>query len=178
MTDHPLTGRHPAGRAGPAPDEALIRLLHDQHAGPLLGFVLRLVDGDRRRAEAVVEQTLVQAWRNVQHLDADPAALRPWLVAVARRITAQGAGGERASGPQAVPDVDELARALRLMAVSEALDDLTAAHREVIVETYLKGRTANAAAAALGVPSETVRSTLFYALRSLKLALDERGVTT
>ncbi|MZD05418.1 RNA polymerase subunit sigma, partial [Streptomyces sp. SID5785] len=54
---------------------------------------------------------------------------------------------------------------------------LTPAHREVLVETYFKGRTVNEAAETLGIPSGTVRSRVFYALRSMKLALQERGVT-
>ncbi|CAM5683708.1 RNA polymerase sigma factor OS=Streptomyces antimycoticus OX=68175 GN=SANT12839_040260 PE=3 SV=1 [Streptomyces antimycoticus] len=33
------------------------------------------------------------------------------------------------------------------------------------------------AAEVLGVPAGTVRSRVFYALRSLKLSLEERGVT-
>jgi RNA polymerase sigma-70 factor (ECF subfamily) len=35
----------------------------------------------------------------------------------------------------------------------------------------------NEAAETLGIPSGTVRSRVFYALRSMKLALEERGVT-
>ncbi|GAA0673839.1 sigma-70 family RNA polymerase sigma factor [Kitasatospora atroaurantiaca] len=185
VTDHPLTSRHPSGRPEPVPDEELIRLLHQEHAGPLLGFVLRLVGGDRQQAEDVVQETLVRAWRNAQRLDVDAGSLRPWLVTVARRIVIDGHRGRLArprevdsSHLEAVPAEDELDKALRLMAVSEALDDLTPAHREIIVETYLKGRTANEAADALGIPPGTVRSRVFYALRSLKLALEERGVTS
>lgn len=77
-----------------------------------------------------------------------------------------------------MPAEDELERALRLMTISDALDDLTDAHREVIVETYLKGRTVNEAAETLGIPAGTVRSRIFYGLRALKIALEERGVTS
>ncbi|CAM5594838.1 RNA polymerase sigma factor OS=Streptomyces albaduncus OX=68172 GN=FHS32_000048 PE=3 SV=1 [Streptomyces griseoloalbus] len=62
------------------------------------------------------------------------------------------------------------------MTLSDALDDLTPAHREVS-SRYFKGRTVNEAAQTLGIPSGTVRSRVFYALRSMKLALEERGVT-
>jgi RNA polymerase sigma-70 factor (ECF subfamily) len=63
------------------------------------------------------------------------------------------------------------------MTLSDALEDLTPAHREVLIETYFKGRTVTEAAETLGIPSGTVRSRVFYALRSMKLALEERGVS-
>src|SRR4051794_9464527 len=47
-----------------ARDEALMRPLYAEHAGPLLTFVLRLTGGDRQRAEDIVQETLLRAWRN------------------------------------------------------------------------------------------------------------------
>ncbi|MCP2312420.1 RNA polymerase sigma-70 factor (ECF subfamily) [Kitasatospora paracochleata] len=188
MAEHPRTWG-PSDRAarpsGAGTDEELMRALYRDHAGPLFGFVLRLVAGDRQRAEDVVQETLVRAWRNIDHLDAGQGNLRPWLVTVARRIVIDNHRSSRARPHEVdpaplelLPAEDELERALRLMTISEALDDLTEAHRTVIVETYLKGRTVNEAAALLGVPPGTVRSRIFYALRALKLALEERGVTS
>ncbi|MFJ1708267.1 sigma-70 family RNA polymerase sigma factor [Kitasatospora sp. NPDC088346] len=169
---------------GPGPDEELMRTLYRDHAGPLFGFVLRLVAGDRQRAEDVVQETLVRAWRNIHRLDVDHGSVRPWLVTVARRIVIDGHRSSLArprevdpSPLELLPAEDELEKALRLMTISDALDDLTHAHREVIVATYLKGCTVNEAAAELGIPAGTVRSRIFYALRALKIALEERGVT-
>jgi RNA polymerase sigma-70 factor (ECF subfamily) len=62
--------------------------------------------------------------------------------------------------------------------VTEALDSLSREHRAVIVETYYRGRSVAEAAAVLGIPPGTVKSRCYYALRALKLALAERGVTT
>jgi RNA polymerase sigma-70 factor (ECF subfamily) len=77
----------------------------------------------------------------------------------------------------AIPATDDIDRALQRMTISEALGDLTPAHREALVETYFKGRTVNEAAEVLRIPPGTVRSRVFYALRQLKLSLEERGVT-
>src|SRR5664280_940227 len=41
-----------------------------EHGVALFGFILRLVDGDRQRAEDVVHETLLRAWKH-------PAALHP-----------------------------------------------------------------------------------------------------
>lgn len=166
------------------PDDALMRALYEEHAGPLLAFVLRLVGGDRHRAEDVVQETLLRAWRNADHLRSTGGSLRPWLVTVARRIVIDGHRGRRARPQEvdatplhAVPAADEIDRALRMMTISDALADLTDAHREALVETYFKGRTVNEAAEVLRVPPGTVRSRVFYALRALRLSLEERGVT-
>lgn len=167
-----------------AQDDALIRALYDEHAAPLYAFVLRLVAGDRHRAEDVVQETLLRAWRNAEQLGRASGSVRPWLVTVARRIVIDGHRSRRARprevdpGPlESVPASDDIDRVLRTMMISEALGDLTEAHRQALVETYFKGRTVNEAAGVLGVPPGTVRSRVFYALRSLRLALEERGVT-
>lgn len=167
-----------------APDEELMRALYREHAGPLFAYVLRLVAGDRQRAEDVVQETLIRAWKNAARLGGATGSVRPWLVTVARRIVIDGHRSRRARPPEvdpspleAMPAEDEMDRALWLMTLSDALDELTPAHREALVETYFKGRTVGEAADVLGIPSGTVRSRVFYALRSMKLALEERGIT-
>ncbi|MFH9352089.1 sigma-70 family RNA polymerase sigma factor [Kitasatospora sp. NPDC017646] len=185
--DEVVTDEHPAGgsAAHGAADEELVRALYREHAGPLFTFVLHLVAGDRQRAEDVVQETLVRAWRNIHRLDPQADSLRPWLVTVARRIVIDDHRSARVRPHEVntealehLPAEDEIERALRMMTVGDALAELSPAHREVIVETYLKGRTAKEAAAELGIPAGTVRSRVYYALRSLRLALEERGVTS
>ncbi|HWG62214.1 MAG TPA: sigma-70 family RNA polymerase sigma factor, partial [Streptosporangiaceae bacterium] len=106
----------------------------------------------------------------------------PWLFAVARNLAVDGfrAGaarpqevGEAALGVLAVPD--EAARAVQSWAVAEAIRSLRPRYRRVLLETFYYGRSVTEVAAVLGIPAGTVRSRTFYALRALKLALEERG---
>jgi RNA polymerase sigma-70 factor (ECF subfamily) len=47
----------------------------------------------------------------------------------------------------------------------------------VVFETYFRGRTVQEAAEFLGLPVGTVKSRVYYALRALRIALEEQGVT-
>jgi RNA polymerase sigma-70 factor (ECF subfamily) len=181
--DGPSSG--PPEPAEPVPEEELMRALYREHAGALFAYVLRLVAGDRYLAEDIVQETLLRAWKSATRLDPSARSLRPWLVTVARRIVIDGHRSRQSRPPETspaaleqLPAQDELERSLRLMTISDALQDLSDAHREVLVETYFRGRTVNEAADELGLPQGTVRSRVFYALRALRNALEERGVTT
>lgn len=165
-------------------DEDLLRALFDEHAPALLAYALRLV-GDRGRAEDIVQETLLRAWRHPEALAAERGSPRPWLFAVARRIAVDG-HRRRSARPREVGDEalaalpaqgDEVDRALDSWLVADALSALTPAHREVLLHTYFSGRSVSEAAAVLGVPAGTVKSRTHYALQALRLALLERGVT-
>jgi RNA polymerase sigma-70 factor (ECF subfamily) len=165
-------------------DEAQLRRLWDDHAGPLLAFVLRLTGGDRGRAEDIVQETLLQAWRHPEALNPERGPIRPWLLTVARRVAIDHHRARQAR-PHEVGDDgladwltdDGIDQALERWLMADALASLAPAHREALLHTYYAGRTVTEAAVTLGVPAGTVKSRLFYGLRALKLALEERGVT-
>jgi RNA polymerase sigma-70 factor (ECF subfamily) len=77
--------------------------------------------------------------------------------------------------PATIPHIDA---ALTAWTVQQALASLTPEHRAVLGEVYYRGRSIGDAAAALGLPEATVKSRTYYALRALRLALDELGVDT
>lgn len=164
-------------------DEALVRTLYAEHAGPLLAYAMRLTH-DRYRAEDVVQETLLRAWRHSEALDAARGSLRPWLFTVARNLVVDQHRARRARPTEVsseallgVPAADELDRALQAWQIADAVATLSHEHRAVLIETYYRGRSVAEAAAALGIPAGTVKSRTFYALRALRLALEERGVT-
>lgn len=178
-----------AGLSGPgagnfrrtSSDDDLIRELYAEHAGPLLRYATHLMSGDRQRAEDVVQETLLRAWQHPGAIAGRPA--RPWLFAVARNIAIDSYRARKAR-PQEVgeaalemmPAPDEAERALESWAVADALATLRPEHRHALLETYYRGKSVAEAAGTLGIPAGTVKSRTFYALRALRLALEERGL--
>ncbi|MEP6463704.1 MAG: sigma-70 family RNA polymerase sigma factor [Frankiaceae bacterium] len=165
-------------------DADLIRALFAEHGSALLLYALRLLDGDRPRAEDLVQETLLRAWRHPDALAADRGAVRPWLFTVARHLAVDAHRARRARPVEvgdaalaAIPSDDVLDRALQAWQVADALATLGPDHRAVLLETYYRGRSVAEAAAVLGIPPGTVKSRTFYALRALRLVFEERGVT-
>jgi RNA polymerase sigma-70 factor (ECF subfamily) len=165
-----------------ARDEAIIRALYAEHGTALRSFAQRSL-GDRGKAEDVVQEAILRAWRGLDRLDPSAGSLRPWLFTVVRNLVVDEqrraaarprlAMADRTS-EQAEPDgVD---RVLEAWQVAEALERLRPDHRDAIVEAYYRGSSVREAAERLGVPEGTVKSRLFYGLRALRLALEEMGV--
>jgi RNA polymerase sigma-70 factor, ECF subfamily len=176
-----VNGNGQLGGRGAVADAELIRELYTEHGGPLLSYVQRLTGGDRQSAEDIVQETLLRAWRHPDALADRP--VRPWLFTVARNLVVDTYRARRArpaeTGDTAIallPAEDQADRVLESWAVADALSVLRTEHRQVLVETYYRGRSVAEAAAVLGIPAGTVKSRTFYALRALKLALEERGL--
>lgn len=161
----------------------LLRDMHGEHAAALWSFALRLTGGDRARAEDVVQETLLRAWRSPGVLTAPDRAARAWLFTVARNLTIDEWRSGRSTREIPTADPPEVVRddatdsLLQSWLVAEALTRLSADHRRVLVECFYRGRSVAEAARDLDVPQGTVKSRTHYALRALRLALEEMGVT-
>jgi RNA polymerase sigma-70 factor, ECF subfamily len=166
-------------------DEAeLLRALHAEHGEALHAHALRLVGGDRQRAEDLVQETLLRAWRHPEALDPELGSVRAWLFTTARHLAIDAWRRRSARVSEVVTDVlpeppadDETDRAVEAWTVAEALARLSAPHREVLIECFYRGRSVAEVANRLGIPAGTVKSRTHYALRSLRLVLEELGVT-
>ncbi len=174
-------GRVAAARQGRSTEDDLLRALHQAHGAALWSYVLRLVGGDRGRAEDVVQETLVRAWRHPEVLDGSRGSARGWLCTVARRIVIDEWRWASARPEVVTAEVPELdvpgfaERSADTAVVVAALKRISPEHREVLVEGYYRGASVAEASARLGIPPGTVKSRTHYALRALRLALEEIG---
>ncbi|MFE1752583.1 sigma-70 family RNA polymerase sigma factor [Streptomyces anandii] len=170
--------------AAASAEERALRDLYVVHGPALYSYVLRLLSGDTHRTEDIVQETLLRCWNKQNLVDDERMAVRPWMFRVARNLVID-AHRARAKRPQEVgagwvgdmgTEFDDVDRMLSSMVVQDALRTLTPAHRDVLRATFFAGHTTEQAASALGVPQGTVKSRVYYALRSLRTALERQGV--
>jgi RNA polymerase sigma-70 factor (ECF subfamily) len=159
-----------------------VRAVYAAHGPELYRFALRSL-GDRGLAEEAVQETFVRAWQAADRFDDALGSLRTWLFAIirnvvidlsrARAVRPALTADERRDEPVTVDD--DLERVLVAWQVEEALFKLSAEHRQALVEVHYKTRAYQDVAAELGVPVGTVKSRVYYALKAMRLALDELG---
>ncbi len=144
----------------------------------LMRFALKLTLGNKHRAEDIVQETLVRAWRHPEVIDGHAETIRPWLFTVARNVAIDlwrmqsrrddVIEDRPIDRPNPVQDIDQ---AMTAMEVRAALAELTPEHRQVVVEVYYLGRSVAEIAELFGIPEGTVKSRTYYALRQLKRLL-------
>jgi RNA polymerase sigma-70 factor (ECF subfamily) len=166
-------------------EDQLMRALHDEHAAALWAYCARMTAPDRARAQDVCQETLLRAWQHPDVLSKPPAAVRRWLFTVARNIVIDEWRYRRAhretvtaNPPDRPLEREETDQLLQSWVVADAVSRLSPEHRQVLHECYYQGRPVADAARRLGLPEGTVKSRTHYALRALRLALEEMGVTS
>ena len=165
-----------------ATGEAL-RELYRSYSGELLGFALNAL-GERGAAEEIVQEVFTRAWRHAERYDPARGSVRTWLYQIARhaiidmrrRASARPslAGGEPLFETAAAGDSIE--QAMLGWQVAAALERLTPEHRQMIRLAHFQGLSVREIAERCELPVGTVKSRTWYALRSLRLVLEEMGV--
>ncbi|HTE64478.1 MAG TPA: sigma-70 family RNA polymerase sigma factor [Solirubrobacteraceae bacterium] len=159
-----------------------MRALYRLYGGELYGFALNSL-GDRGTAEEVVQEVFLRAWRHSERYDPERAAVRTWLYQITRHaiIDARRRAAVRPGLPLHEPDADtpggaSLEQAMLGWQVAAALERLTPEHRQMIRMAQFRGLSMREIADHTGLPLGTVKSRTWYALRSLRLVLEEMGV--
>jgi RNA polymerase sigma-70 factor, ECF subfamily len=163
---------------GALTDERDVREAYAAHAAELYGFAVRSL-ADSGLAEEAVQETFLRAWRAGERFDPQIGSLRTWLFAILRNVVID-LGRARASRPGVAeggvePSVEPFDEALLSWQIEEAMRQIGEQHRQVLVETYYRGRPYAEVAAELGVPEGTVKSRVYYGLRALRVVLEEMG---
>lgn len=176
-------------------DETLLRQLHTDrgeeaarrlyraYGAELHGFAVNRL-GDRQLAEEVVQETFTRAWRGAEAFDPDRGSVRTWLYGIARNAVVD-CERHRARRPpvtrfdpseQDAPVNEPIEQALLRWQLQTAFERLTDEHREVLRLGHFGGLSVREIAEVTGLPPGTVKSRTYYAMQSLRLALEELEV--
>ncbi|HWM10918.1 MAG TPA: sigma-70 family RNA polymerase sigma factor [Solirubrobacteraceae bacterium] len=165
-----------------ATGEAL-RELYRAYSGELLGFALNAL-GERGAAEEIVQEVFTRAWRHADRYDPARGSVRTWLYQIARHaiIDMRRRASARPSLAPGEPlfetaaPGDSIEQAMLGWQVAAALERLTPEHRQMIRLAHFQGLSVREIAERCELPVGTVKSRTWYALRSLRLVLEEMGV--
>ncbi|GAB2962473.1 sigma-70 family RNA polymerase sigma factor [Streptomyces heilongjiangensis] len=183
-TGEPPHERHRVRDAGDTDGERFVRLIYDKHGSALVRFAARLLDGDRTRAEDVLQEAVIRAWRHIGLLgQQEEDGVRPWLFTVVRNLVIDDHRARLVRPVSTctlddvvVPVDDDVERTLMRQVVHDALDDLTPRQRQILHHMFFQDRSVAETAEVLGIAQGTVKSRTYSAVRALKLALHTRGV--
>jgi len=176
-TDVQLIQRVRADETGEA-----MRALYRTYSGELYGFALNAL-GERGAAEEVVQEVFTRAWRHAEAYDPTRGSVRTWLYQIARhaiidarRRAAARPGLAHDAGDDEAAGGATLEQAMLGWQVAAALERLTPEHRQMIRMAQFRGLTMREISEHTGLPLGPVKSRTWYALRSLRLVLEEMGV--
>ena len=171
-----------------AGDEDALETLYQRYGAACYRLARRILD-DPQFAEDVVQQVFLALWQGSGY---DPArgAISTWLLSITHHKTVDllrrenGRRGRltddqelleiQAAGPGPADQAWERLRAERTRA---ALRTLSAEHREVLLLAYYGGYTQREIANMTGLPLGTVKSRTLYAMRKLRVQLQEEATS-
>jgi RNA polymerase sigma-70 factor, ECF subfamily len=177
----PATTPGPARPAAPSaasptrdPGEMLTALYAD-HGSALRRFAARL-SGDHSRAEDIVQETMLRAWRHPERVTGRTGAPLAWLYTVARHlaIDQHRARQARPTEPagltvlasRAAPD--QIDTAITRWDLATALAGLRPRDRDLLTARYLRDRSIGHIAAEQNIPAGTIKSRLSAARAALR----------
>jgi RNA polymerase sigma-70 factor (ECF subfamily) len=155
-----------------------LRELYRRYASRIYGLGVQLLS-ERGLAEELVQETFVRVWRNAGRFDPARGSPATFIFTIARRL-AIDLWRRPSSRPIEIdpplPSEDDVDRLVVGLGVRDALDSLTEPHRQVLELSYRDHLKQGEIAEKLGIPLGTVKTRTYHALRSLRSALEERGI--
>ncbi len=154
--------------------------LYRRYGGRLYRFGLQLL-ADAGLAEELVQECFVRLWRTAGRFDTSRGTVAAYMFVMGRSIAADLR--KRPSSRPLMPveeaqvpaQPDSADRIVETLMVKDALDALSAAHRDVLMLVHAEGLTQSQIAERLALPLGTVKTRMFHGLRALRAALAERG---
>jgi RNA polymerase sigma-70 factor (ECF subfamily) len=158
-----------------------MRALLRAYGGGLYGFALKRL-GDPGLAEEAVQEVMVRVWRSADSFDEERGSFRSWMYQIATNVVIDLHRRRQARPPLAqltfdpTTELGSLEREMERWQLHMVIANLRPEHREVIALVHFEGLKLREAAEQLRIPVGTVKSRCYYALESLRIALEEQGL--
>ena len=173
-------------------DREALQRLYQLYAPSLLGLAIQILRS-REEAEEILQEVLVQAWRQADRYDPGKASVRTWLtlmtrsraidrrrINLTRHRTAQNAKRLGTLPTKVEPEgvrnvwLAQLRKRLRL-----ELSEIPPTQRQIVELIYFRGLTQVEVAERIQIPLGTVKTRTLLAMKKLRQALgpDLRGLT-
>ena len=170
-----------------AGDDAALRDVFDQYGSFVFGLAHR-VTANRALAEDITQDVFVYVWTNAQRIDLGVGSLRSYLGVVTHRRAVDLVRSEESRKTRETRDAEKATLAPadigeQTVAVAQAdmvraaLEKLPEEQRQIVIMTYLDGRSYREVAVELGIPEGTAKSRGRLALAKLAASLAAVGVT-
>jgi RNA polymerase sigma-70 factor (ECF subfamily) len=178
-----------------APDEALLALiagrdkralqsLYGRHHLRVYRFALRFLN-DEAAAEDTVSEVFIDVWRQAGRFEGR-SQVTTWLLAIARnkalsllrRRSAEELDDEVAEFIEDPSDNPEIAmqKTQRASVLQDCLTQLSPAHREIVDLVYYHEKTVEEVAEIIDVPTNTVKTRMFYARKRIGELMAAKGL--
>ncbi len=176
-------------------DVGAFKVLMDRHSGPVFNFILRRCGGSKEVAEDILQDTFVRVIKNASSFQRK-AKFTTWLYTIARNLcidalrkasyrrhpsldqplsSSEGSGGtlmdkvaNNDRGAESAAGDNEFKTRLQT-----ALDDLPEEQREVFIMREFQGLKFWEIAEIVGIPENTIKSRMRYALQGLRKSLED-----
>ncbi|MEU7467555.1 sigma-70 family RNA polymerase sigma factor [Streptomyces sp. NPDC044984] len=158
--------------------------IYQKHGADLRRFAHHKLGGDWHRAEDLLQEAMLRAWLQMRKMPERELRVKPWLKTVIKNLAiddfrAHGSRVEAATDVEADDKeaTDHTRSVLTELIVRDAMRDLSDNHRQILQRVYFLDLSTTTVAEELGIPSGTVKSRSYHAVRALRSALVNRGVT-
>jgi RNA polymerase sigma-70 factor, ECF subfamily len=171
-------GERRPGRDARRGSNEMVVALYTDHGSGLRRFAAGLT-GDRGRAEDIVQETMLRAWRHPEAVDGQRGDPQARLYTVTRRVAIDQHRARQARPAEVASPAtlaartapDQIDAAITQWDLAASLDGLPARHRDLLAARYLRGHSIAEIAAALHIPAGTVKSRLAAARGVLRRRL-------
>ena len=163
-------------------DREAFAALVEIHTPALERFAMRMLL-EPQRAEEVLQETLMKAWREAARYDPDRARLSTWLHQIAHNLCIDILRRQRREQPltenaDTITDSDESPESIvqtqeTQRQLTSAVSALSQRHRTALVLTYYQSLPNRDVAQIMGISVRALESLLVRARRELKTILEE-----